>query len=254
MRLFVADVETTGLLPSEGHTVCEVGVVPLTLDGDGDWVIGVGDVTFVNPERPIPPEASAVHHILDEDVIGAPLLRHGLAELLPVGVFPPSGKDAHKVIFIAHNAPFDSGFLPLEIYRWIDTYRCALHIWPDAPNHKNMTLYYWLGLHKINADKTSMRGRAHNALTDCGVTALILAAMLNLHHSLEDLIKLSTESVLLKKVGFGTHFGKLWTEVDYGFLKWVSDKDFDQDTLYTVKYEMARRNAANKVIRHGQET
>jgi uncharacterized protein (DUF3820 family) len=46
---------------------------------------------------------------------------------------------------------------------------------------------------------------------------------------------LSSSPILFKKVGFGRHFGQLWSEVPRDYLRWILDqKDFDPDTRYTA--------------------
>lgn len=63
------DTETTGL---HGH----IGIVEIAIvDQDGNVLID----TLVNPEMPIPAQATAIHHITDADVVGAP----ALAEIMP---------------------------------------------------------------------------------------------------------------------------------------------------------------------------
>jgi len=66
-RLAVLDTETTGLDPGQGHGLVEVACVMLD---DGE--IGETWSTLVNPGRPIPPDAAAVHGITDRMVQEAP--------------------------------------------------------------------------------------------------------------------------------------------------------------------------------------
>jgi DNA polymerase-3 subunit epsilon len=66
-RIVALDTETTGLDPALGHGLVEVACV--TLEGG---VIGEAWSTLVNPGRPIPPDASAVHGITDAMVQSAP--------------------------------------------------------------------------------------------------------------------------------------------------------------------------------------
>lgn len=64
--LIVLDLETTGTNPRLDRIV-EIGAVKLHPDGRREtWA------RRVNPQRPIPPEAAAVHGIRDEDVATAP--------------------------------------------------------------------------------------------------------------------------------------------------------------------------------------
>jgi DNA polymerase III epsilon subunit-like protein len=61
-------VETTGLDP-EQDGVCEIAYVTVS-DATGQWQV-TGDMgeQLVNPWKPIPPAGSAIHHIIDADVV-----------------------------------------------------------------------------------------------------------------------------------------------------------------------------------------
>jgi exodeoxyribonuclease X len=243
----VLDVETTGLKPEEQARAVEVAAV-LTSDG-AVRVQKQGKRSFVNPYCPIPPQASGVHHIVAEDVEGAPDLNEALAVVLdPFGL-------ALVSICAAHNSKFDRGFLPmLDDRGWIDTLRCAQHVWPDAPDFKNQTLRYWLGV-------DLPRDRMHRALEDATVTAHILARLLA-ERTVDELLALSTAPVLLRTVGFGKHYGWSWSDVPTDYLDWILSKAaafearraaglsveparFDDDVVYTVQIERARRSAAS---------
>lgn len=69
MLIRVVDLETCGLEPPAG--ICEIGFCDLVKDGQ-EWIVGRPANLLVDPGMPIPPETSAVHHIVDEDVAGAP--------------------------------------------------------------------------------------------------------------------------------------------------------------------------------------
>lgn len=230
VKIYVIDTESTGLDPAVDRVV-EIAAVELTFDaGSKSWNIEKGRSSFVNPGRPIPPEASGVHHIVDIDVANAP----GLDEALEAVLSPAFMVD----VVSAHNCRFEIGFLPkLKDRRWIDTYRAAMHVWPEAPNFKNQTLRYWLGL-------DLPLGAPHRALGDAIVTAHILRRLLA-ERTLEELLILSRKAVLLKKVGFGKHFGMLWTETPTSYLEWANGAEgLDPDVKFTVKKELARRRGS----------
>ncbi|SFR97070.1 3'-5' exonuclease [Yoonia litorea] len=96
---FVAfDTETTGL-SVEKDDVIQLGAVRIL---NGRIVAGEKIDTYVDPQRPIPPASTAVHHICDDDVSGAP-------DFAKVGCdFHHFARDA---VLVAHNAPFDIGLL-----------------------------------------------------------------------------------------------------------------------------------------------
>lgn len=61
------DFETTGLHYEKGDRIIEIGAVKIV-----DGKITERFMTYVDPEKPIPPESSAISGIVDEDVKGAP--------------------------------------------------------------------------------------------------------------------------------------------------------------------------------------
>lgn len=110
--LAVVDVETTGLSPERGDRVIEIAVLCADPDGRVDlWS------SLVNPGRRIDPRASAVNGIRDADVAGQP----HFADL--VGLLRAR---LHGAVLVAHNAPFDLGFLASEHKR-------AGRAMPEAP-------------------------------------------------------------------------------------------------------------------------
>ena len=61
------DFETTGLHYEKGDRIIEIGAVKIV-----DGKITERFMTYVDPEKPIPPESSAISGIVDEDIKGAP--------------------------------------------------------------------------------------------------------------------------------------------------------------------------------------
>lgn len=230
MIIHVVDVETTGLDPAKDRVVELAAVQLLCLEDPTLPSINPFGSTFVNPRCAIPPEVTAVHHIIELDVAGAPDLGEAIDYVLT-----PFWRETVDIV-AAHNARFDRDFLPpLKDKRWVDTYRCALHLWPDAPSFKNAALYYWRGFKRIEPVE------AHRASYDALLTAHILREMLA-ERTVDELLRLSTKAALLRKVKFGKHAGMLWAEVPSDYLSWAARQDFDDaDVKFTVKSEMARR-------------
>lgn len=67
-REIVLDLETTGLLTSDGHRIVEVGAVELR----GRKPTGREFHAYINPERDIPPDNAKIHGITNDKVKGAP--------------------------------------------------------------------------------------------------------------------------------------------------------------------------------------
>lgn len=229
VNCIIMDTETTGL-DAETDRLVEIAGARLSDLKSFE--------TLVDPQRDVPPEARAIHHIGPADVVGAP------DEVSALRAMFTSLNDLNgQIIFAAHNAKFDRGFInriaPALSLDWICTYKCAVVTWPDAPAHGNQVLRYYLGL---DVDKDLPPGLfPHRALYDVIVTRGILIELLKVH-SLEKLINISNNPVLLTKVSFGKHKGQLWSEVPFGYLKWcVGQADMNEDVLHTAAHWMRKR-------------
>lgn len=187
-----------------------------------------------SPGYPIPPENSAVHHLIDEDLVGAPSF-----PMVCNGIFTAPGTEV--IALAAHNAKFERQWLTDDRTHglpWICTYKCALRLWPDAPSHSNQALRYWL---KPEGLDRSIASVAHRAGPDAYVTAFLLREMLQIA-TVDQLIEWSAQPALQVRCHIGKWRGTKWAEVDFGFLQWVSERDFDEDVIFTVRHEMQRRD------------
>lgn len=202
--------------------VCEAGwydVHPATADA-ALWMEG-GWGSLVNPGRAMPPEASAVHHLIDEDLVGASPVTEVFAKIM-------DGAD----IFAAHNAAFEQAFFGGGNKPWICTLKVSRRVWPEAPSHSNQALRYWRKL-KVSREAASP---AHRATPDAYVTAWILRDLLD-HATVEEMILWSSEPSLLPRVTFGKHRGKAWSELPLDYLDWLASKsDMDEDTKFTARH------------------
>jgi DNA polymerase-3 subunit epsilon len=131
MREIILDTETTGLDPSQGHRIVEIGALELINHVPTGRTFHV----YINPERTVPAEAEAVHGL-------------STAFLSDKQVFSGVADDfldfvADSVIVI-HNAGFDLGFINAELAllgkgpitpdRAVDTLYLARQKHPMAPN------------------------------------------------------------------------------------------------------------------------
>lgn len=237
--LRVIDTETTGL-DHVNDRVVEIAAVDVAWSAGGGWGYSPRGATLVNPDRPIPPETSAIHHIVDDDVRDAPYFAE-IAEH-----FEREGAAYNELIeidaFAAHNAAFDSAFCNFIAAPWLCTHRLALHLWPEAPKHSNQVLRYWLGL-----DVTLPEGLyPHRALADAIVTAKLLIRELEelerrnvfgelLNVTPADLIAWSARPAELVWIPFRSRRGERWADADESFLLWVLDRDFEQDIHHTAR-------------------
>lgn len=130
MREIVLDTETTGLDPAEGHRIVEIGAVELA----NHLPTGRTYHQYINPERPVPPEAQQVHGLDDQFLRDKPPFAAIVSEFLAfIG-------EARLVI---HNASFDMRFLNAELSRTghpalpdtraLDTLSLARSRFPGSP-------------------------------------------------------------------------------------------------------------------------
>jgi DNA polymerase-3 subunit epsilon len=130
MREIVLDTETTGLNPATGDRIVEIGCVELI----NHLPSGETYYQYINPERPMPEEAFAIHGLSDEFLAEQPVMADVADAFLEfIG-------DAPLVI---HNAEFDMRFINAEFAalempalaksRAIDTVGLARTKFPGAP-------------------------------------------------------------------------------------------------------------------------
>lgn len=134
VREIALDTETTGLKPEEGHRIVEIGCVEM-MNG-----IPTGQEfhTYINPERDVPAEASAISGITTEFLKPHPLFINVVDDFLAfIGTST----------LIIHNARFDMGFINHELGRLkrpllpatraTDTVMMARRRFPGSPANLN---------------------------------------------------------------------------------------------------------------------
>ncbi|HLA75037.1 MAG TPA: DNA polymerase III subunit epsilon [Gammaproteobacteria bacterium] len=104
MRQIVLDTETTGLEPSQGHRIIEIGCVELV----NRRLTGNQFHHYLQPDRPIDPGAIEVHGITNEFLVDKPRFKDIADEFIDFI------KGAELII---HNAAFDVGFINSEFRR-----------------------------------------------------------------------------------------------------------------------------------------
>jgi DNA polymerase-3 subunit epsilon len=131
MREIVLDTETTGMDPTKGDRMVEIGCIELV----NHMPTGKGLQLYINPECEIPEDAIAVHGITNEFVADKPTFSEVYSEFIDF-----IGKDSRLVI---HNAEFDMKFINYQLgqvghpaiswSRVIDTLAMARKKFPGSP-------------------------------------------------------------------------------------------------------------------------
>lgn len=162
----VVDLETTGSAPGTS-AITEIGAVKVR----GGEVLGEFQ-TLVDPGGPVPAQIQVLTGITTAMVIGAPRIE---------AVLPAFLEFARGAVLVAHNAPFDVGFLKAAAaatgHAWpgfavVDTVRLARRVVTrdEAPNHKLGTLAALF--HATTVPE-------HRALADARATVDVLHALLS---------------------------------------------------------------------------
>lgn len=176
-RQLIVDTETTGLYAKSGDRLVEFAAIEMI-----DRVI-TGNYLhiYIDPERDIPEEAAAVHGITLE------VLKEKNAQ-----PFEKVGQEIFDYLqnaeFIAHNAPFDVGFLDAEFERIglpnvssftkiTDTLALAKERYPGQKNNLDALC------NRLGVDRS--KRIFHGALIDCELLADVYVEMTRIQFSLD---------------------------------------------------------------------
>ncbi len=163
----VFDTETTGLRPSEGDEIIQIGAVRIV---NGRILRHEAFEQLVDPRRPLDPASIPIHGIQPEMLVGQPTIDV---------VLPAFHRYAEATVLVAHNAAFDMAFLRRK--------EEMLGIRFDQPVLDTLLLGY-----VVFPNQTSNRLEAlaerfhlsfvarHNALGDALVTAEVFLKLLPL--------------------------------------------------------------------------
>lgn len=159
-RSILFDTETTGLEPHLGHRVIEFAALEL----ENELPTGRFFHRLIDPERDIPDEATRVHGFTRAHLLGKPRFAEVAADIV---AFLGDSQ------LIAHNAPFDFGFMNAELAalglpalaleRMIDTLALAKKRFPGMPNSLDALC------RRFSIDLSART--THNALLDCKLLA-----------------------------------------------------------------------------------
>ncbi|MBL8447193.1 MAG: DNA polymerase III subunit epsilon [Zoogloeaceae bacterium] len=163
----VFDTETTGLQPSAGDEIIQVGATRIL---NGKLLRHESFEQLVNPGRPLDPGSAQIHGITESMLEGQPTIDT---------VLPAFHAFAAETVLVAHNAAFDMRFLQLKEERTglhfgqpvLDTLLLSAVVHPNQDSHRLEAIAERLGITII--------GR-HTALGDAIVTAEVFLKLIPL--------------------------------------------------------------------------
>lgn len=204
-RAIFYDTETTGIRADKENIIEIAAYDPLN------------DLSFemlINPGRPIPPDATAIHHISDEMVAGAPRFDVAAKEFIKFC--------EGDVVLIAHNNDaFDYHFLKAEFgrvgitmpsWRFLDSLKWARRYRGDLPRH---TLQFLREVYNIPANN------AHRALDDVIVLHKVFSHMTDDLH-ISEIYELLNRPRDIHHMPFGKHQGMPLMNLPKDYLKWLA--------------------------------
>jgi DNA polymerase-3 subunit epsilon len=213
LRAIYYDTETTGISPTNDRVVELAAYDPQSQ---------TSFERLINPQMPIPQEASRVHNITDAMVKDAPTFALIGKEFID---FCQGGNNGDNVVLIAHNNDsFDIHFLKnefqragLEMPQWkfLDTLKWARRYRPDLPRHSLQFLRETYGFPANNA---------HRALDDVIILHQVFSCMTDDLH-FDQVFSLMMQDKPVTHMPFGKHQGKPLEEVPQDYITWLSKSE-----------------------------
>lgn len=163
----VFDTETTGLEPSKGDEIIQIGAVRIV---NNRLLRQESFNQLVDPERPLDPASIQIHGISEDMVRGQPTIDV---------VLPAFHAYCDETVLVAHNAAFDMRFLELKEARTgvrfaqpvLDTLLLSAVAHPNQESHKLDVILERLGIRIASR---------HNALDDAVATAEVFLKLVPL--------------------------------------------------------------------------
>jgi DNA polymerase-3 subunit epsilon len=238
VHIVALDTETCALGPGRDRIV---QFCAQQLDGD----LNILDTwtQLVNPGRPIPAAATAIHGITTDMVRGVPVFAHFAPRLRSL-----FGRDT---VFMAYNAGFDFGVLNAEFAR------CGVDPLPlDTPILDPLLIERRVTSRSLGPTYKRYTGHAlqnaHTADADVHAMVEVLRRQRQVHADLlpadiDDLVDwpqaptrpkrkghLYKDDAGVVRLGFGKHAGQAAAEVP-NYLAWMLEEDFPERTKKQVR-------------------
>ena len=206
------------ILDTETHTLngqpIEIAYAPIEVN-QGQLSLDKSQIfdQLYTVDEPISYAAMAVHHILEEDLVGQP---HYSSFQLP----------QDTIYMIGHNIDYDLRAIEkcgvdTSHIKAICTLALARRVWPEAEAHNISALIYMIS--KGSAKAREMIKKAHRADMDIILTANILNQIihqLNIQ-SLEELYTISEDARIPRSLNFGKHKGTLIADLPSDYVQWL---------------------------------
>jgi DNA polymerase-3 subunit epsilon len=222
------DCESTGLDTKKDRMI-EVAAVRFTFSE----ILETYE-TLIDPERTIPEDSIAIHHITEEMVKGKPLAKDVIEDLLAfIGKDPIVGHGIQfDIDLIAETAEREGVSSRIRTNPSIDTLRLA-RLYGGSKVNSLSSLREHFNIHDEGA---------HRAMNDVVVNVEVFKQLTTSFKTTEAIHKRLEKPIEMRLMPLGKHKGRPVREMPLPYLRWAVRKDFDQDLIFTLKSELKRRN------------
>lgn len=236
-KFICIDCETTGLDVQQDRVI-EVAVMCF----DAGQVYAQME-SLINPECEIPETSIAIHHITPDMVAGKPTIIQVLPDILEM---------IGQHIIVGHGVHFDIDILAIAAERhgipcklrhnsYLDTLRMA-RLYGESPINS---------LEHLRMHFNIPQEGAHRAMSDVIVNREVFKRLAKRYKTTEQLFDALARPILMSNMPFGKHKGRPFKEIPLQYLQWMSNKDFDQDLLFSIRSELKRRKKGNLFTQSG---
>jgi len=230
-KFICIDCETTGL-NTEQDRIIEVAAMCF----DQTQVYAQME-TLINPDCEIPEASIEIHHITPDMVKGKPMIIEVLPDILQL---------IGDHIIIGHGVKFDIEILAIAAERHgisckirnnrsLDTLRMA-RLYGESPINS---------LEHLRKHFNIPLEGAHRAMSDVIVNKEVFKWLAKGFKTVGQLFDALSRPILMPIMPLGKYKGRSLKDIPLQYLQWISQKDFDQDLLYSVRTELKRRKQGN---------
>ncbi len=199
------DTETTGVRP-DSDRIIELAAYDPVLDRTY--------CQLINPGCPIPPDATAIHHISNEMVANAPSFAKVAEEFTQFCegdvILLAHNNDAFDLHFMRHE--FSRAQQTMPSWRFIDTLKWSRRYRSDLPRHTLQFLREHYGIPANNA---------HRALDDVIVLHRVFSMMVD-DLTIDEVYTLLHRPRQIQHMPFGKHQGTPLKQVPRDYLLWLA--------------------------------
>lgn len=225
------DVETTGLDTKKDRVIELAGIIFTQTEIIDEFE------SLIDPGMEIPKESQAIHNISNEMVKGQPKI----AEILPKFL-----AFIGKRVIVGHCIQFDIDILSEEAARtnipctlhknrFIDTLRLA-RLYGESPSNS---------LDMLRRHFNIQEEGAHRAKGDVLVNIQVFRHLTHRYTTIEQVEAALAKPIMMKIMPLGKHKGRALRDIPFDYLCWAARQEFDQDLLFSLRSEIARRKKGN---------